>query len=310
MSNIREVFLPHLNRTVKLGRRQPIASQPRMPFARYAAAPPSPPASIDYSGPARNSLSRVYLNDQLGCCVISCMAHVEGVLTANAGSERIFTDTEITALYSAIGGYVPGNPNTDQGCDEQTALAYWQNHGAGDDKIIGSLALDPTNPTEYRTAIWLFENAVYGIPLPDKWLRNPQPGFVWDQGRPDPNNGHCIAAFGYNAQGTLVDSWGMLGQLTDAAHRVDVQEMYVVLSKNSLARASQKAPNGFDWATLVGDFNALGGHVAPPPPDPTPTPTPPAPNSNAAKIAGLEILAKLLGLPVHVPPSTSDTFSV
>ena len=130
-----------------------------------------PPASVDYSKPAAKALSQMYLNNQLGDCVIAGIGHVVGVLTAGAGAPFIYTNQQIVQLYSAIGGYVPGNPATDQGCDEQTALNYWENNGApaGSNRIAGWLAVNGADPTEYRTALWLFENLYLGLDLPDRF---------------------------------------------------------------------------------------------------------------------------------------------
>ncbi len=92
---------------------------------------PAPPPTCDYTKPAEAALSKIYENDKLGDCVIAGMAHVVGVLTGGAGPKPfLYSDAEIIKLYSAIGGYVPGDPATDQGCDEQTALNYWENNGA------------------------------------------------------------------------------------------------------------------------------------------------------------------------------------
>src|SRR6185437_4913523 len=122
---------------------------------------------------AQASLSQVYLNDQLGDCVIAAIAHIVGVLTGNAngGNPFIYTNDQITALYSAIGGYVPGNSSTDNGCDEQTALNYWMQHGApdGSHQIAGWLSVNPEDPNEYKAAMWLFENLFFGMELPDVW---------------------------------------------------------------------------------------------------------------------------------------------
>jgi hypothetical protein len=113
----------------------------------------------------------------------------------------IYTNKQIIELYSAIGGYVPGEPSTDNGCDEVTALNYWENQGApaGQRRIAGWLAVNAADSTGYRTALWLFENLYFGMELPDARI-SPMPsasGFVWDgAGAPDPNNGHCVAGVG------------------------------------------------------------------------------------------------------------------
>jgi hypothetical protein len=278
---IKTVTHPASGHSFKLGRKRPIARCPRFALKNYLTrGTPAPPASIDYTKAAATALAEMYDNDTLGDCVIAGMAHVVGVLTGNSGAKPfIYSNKEIIGLYSAIGGYVPGDPSTDQGCDEQTALNYWENNGAlppkassstGSHKIAGWMTVDGTNKEEVQTAMWLFENLYFGIELPDAWI-NPAPsksGFVWDvAGAPDPNNGHCVVGVGYNATGVTIDTWGMTGTMTYAAvakypTQASNGELYTVVSMDAIGKANQKAPNGFDWSQLVADFDSMGGNVA------------------------------------------------
>ena len=263
--------MPAMN--FKMGRKRPVARCPRLSLKNYLMRSlPPPPTSINYATThAASALAEVYDNETLGDCVIAGMAHVVGVLTGNAGDPFVFNDNQIIALYSAIGGYVPGEPSTDQGCDEQTALNYWQNNGApiGSHKIAGWMAVDATNAEECRTALWLFENLYFGLELPDAWI-DPVPsasGFTWDAvGAPDPENGHCVAGVGYTPEGLIIDTWGMTGLLTNAAVETyptpeNSGELYTVVSMDALNKVTQKAPTGFDWSQLVADFTSMGGTV-------------------------------------------------
>ena len=267
---VKTIIHPTTGQPFRLGRNRPVARCPRLSLRNYLMKSlPAPPATLDYAPAAASALANIYMNDTLGDCVIAGMAHVEGVLSGNAGNLVTYTSDQIVALYSAIGGYVPGNPNTDNGCDEQTALNYWQQHGApaGSHRIAGWIAVDPHNVTECQTALWLFENLVFGVELPDEWV-NPMPsasGFLWAKaGPPDPNNGHCFVGVGYDDVGPTIDTWGMLGTIAWKAVRnyaghADGGELYTVVSKDGIAKASAKAPNGFDWSQLVADFDSLGG---------------------------------------------------
>lgn len=280
---------------VRFGRRKPVAHPQRLRLADYLkfSLPDAPPSS-DYSGPAKNILADIMMNDSLGCCVVSGGYHITGLETANAGAPFHATNAQIIADYGAIGGYVPGNSSTDQGCDETTALDYWQQHGFADGtRLLGSLVVDATNQAEVAVAMYLFENLMFGIGLPDAWI-SPFPsadGFVWDMaGASDPNNGHCVIGVGHNTSGVQIDSWGMIGTITWAAVAAYASaagggELHVALTPDQLAKGQTKAPNGVDWDQLIVDFNALGGTLpvpapapTPPPPSPAPTPAPPAPS--------------------------------
>jgi len=268
---IKSIKLPE--KEIRLGRKRPIARGPRLSLHNYTKRSlPAPPANCDYAPAATASLAKVYGNDTLGDCVIAGIAHVVGVLTGNAGAAPfLYSDGQITSLYSAIGGYVPGDPSTDQGCDEQTALAYWENNGApaGSHNIAGWIAVNPADPNEYRTALWLFENLYFGFEMPDAWI-NPAPsssGFTWCvAGAPDPSNGHCVAGIGYSAEGVAISTWGMTGWLTDGAIAKYCAgsahgELYTVVSQDGLDKATKKAPSGFDWSQLLADFDSMGGSV-------------------------------------------------
>jgi hypothetical protein len=250
----------------RMGRRRPASNHRRLTLKHYLdlSALPVPPASVDYSAKAQQALARVYYNDQLGDCVIAAMAHLIGVFFGNAGIPYLLSPAQIIALYSAIGGYVPGDPSTDNGCDEDTALSYWQANGApaGENKIFGWVAVDGANPAEYRAALWLFENLFFGVELPDAWI-TPFPsasGFTWGvAGDPDSNNGHAFPGVGYSAKGVQIATWGMLGTLTDAAVQkyattAGSGELYTVLSVETILKATEKAPNGFNFAQLQADF--------------------------------------------------------
>ena len=268
--------LETVHRRFRMGRKRPVARCPRFSLRNYLMKDlPAPPASCDYTKQGAKALTEMYLNDTLGDCVIAGIGHVVGVLTGGAGKQFIYSNAQITKLYSEIGGYVPGHPNTDQGCDEQTALNYWQHHGApdGSHQIAGWISVNGADPAEYRTALWLFENLYFGLELPDKWV-SPMPnapGFTWDvAGPPDPNNGHCIVGVGYANKGVKICTWGMLGTLTDAAitkyaTKTGEGELYTVVSQDAINKAAAKAPNGFDWSQLVADFDSMGGNITPPP---------------------------------------------
>lgn len=287
---VKSVIVPD-GRRFSFGRKRPTVRYPLLQMKHYLPKLPSPPPVIDYSAAATVALGQMYENDQLGDCVIAAIAHTDGVLTGNAGLSGglVLPTSEITSLYSTCCGYVPGDPSTDQGCDIQTVLNYWQGTGIADPsgasphQIAGILTVDPANVNEIQTAIWLFENLIFGVDLPDAWI-TPFPstsGFVWDvAGAADPANGHCFPALGYDSAKIMISTWGMIGFVTyaavaDYAAAASQGELYVVISQDSINKGTQQAPSGLNWSQLQADFAALGGSPTPTPPPPGPTPTPP-----------------------------------
>jgi hypothetical protein len=292
---------------VKFGRKRPKFAGPQFRLRNYLRASlPSPPTSVDYSGPAASILSDIMGNDRLGDCTCAGAYHIAGVETANAGDPFHATLLQVVQDYSAVSGYVPGNESTDNGADEVTCMNYWTNHGfANGTKLSGWLAVDATNLTELMTALWLFENLYFGLECPDTYT-NPFPsgnGFTWGPGTPDPEQGHCIVGVGYNSSGVLISTWGMIGTwLWPAVHQLAIPSAggaaYVWLTPDQIAKAALKAPNGVAWTDLLSDFDSMGGNVpvTPPPPAPAPAP-PPAP-------------APAPTPPVIVPPSPAPPIPV
>ena len=182
------------------------------------------------------------------------------------------SNDEVTKNYGKFCGYVPGDPSTDQGCDEATVLAGWQTDGVlmGGEyhKIAGSLAVDGSNAEEVRTALWLFENVMFGVGLPQAWvdaMSTMKDGFVWAKAGPAvPNNGHCFGAMAYGPKDKAIKiaTWGMLGEITDEAvayytSAAQGGQLFTVLSQDSIIKATAKAPNGFDFTQLQADLQAL-----------------------------------------------------
>jgi hypothetical protein len=256
---------------VKFGRKRPSVRH-RLRLENYSLdlrALPVPPETTDYEKQAAAALSQLYDNDTLGDCVIAGGYHLLGVRTGNStGTPFVAADAQIVGDYTAIGGYQPGIPSTDQGCDETVALNYWSQHGyANGDKLAGFVTVDATNVQLVKAASFLFEGLFLGVELPDAWVANEpsSSGFTWDvAGDPDPSNGHCVVGVDYSDAGLLISTWGMTGTMTfEALAKYAVPsangELYALISQDAIEAGKQIAPNGLDWAMLEADFKTMGG---------------------------------------------------
>lgn len=289
---MKKVLAPHLGRHVVVGgRRRPTTFSRRLQAHTLLQANlPAPPNSTHYETVAMTALRKMFLNDQLGDCVRAGAAHRIGVLTANAGAPFVYSDAQVLTEYERVGGYVPGRPDTDQGCDMSVSADDGVTHGYADgSRDAGWISVDATNKTEVMQMIYLFEDGDLGIELPDAWLQAMPNGdnFVWDvAGDPDPNNGHCIQIVDVDIdRGARISTWGLLGWMPwRALAKYGAQSAYgeliIHVNVDQLIKATQKAPNGFDWSTLVTYFDQMGGHV--PVPTPPVPPTPPIPSPTPA----------------------------
>lgn len=252
---------------MKFGRNRPVVRARALSLGNYllrSYAPP--PAIVDYTPKAAAALSQIYLNDSLGDCVEACIGHLEGVFTGNAsGIATIYSGQQIIGAYEAMGGYVDGVSASDQGTDEQTALQMWESNGFCGSKISGWIRVNGADPTEVRTALYLFGNLMFGMELPNAWVDNGLPttsGFIWDIAGPsNPSYGHCVGGVGYAPGKIAISTWGLTGWITDAAvaeyATLPLQgELYTVLSSDWISKIGV-APNGFAMTALQADLDSM-----------------------------------------------------
>ncbi len=266
-----------------LGRTRP-AVLPTVPLFRsyLLRDAPVPPPSIDYSSKAIVPLSKVYLNNQLGCCVISGKMHQIGLWSGadNEGPAVVFTDQDVVRYYGIIGGYRPGQPWTDRGCSIVDALNYLRSVGFNGHKIAGYVGVDNTAKIEVQVCQVLFGSMTLGLNLPNSWIQSARPGAVWNLAPANPNNGHDVCTVGYDAVGVQVCTWGMVLTIAWPAFfdRTIVEECYAEVGLDWTG-TDQRAPSGVMLQQLMADLQLLGGGQIPPlpQPDPVPPPLPPVP---------------------------------
>jgi hypothetical protein len=254
----------------KLGRNRPDPTARRLRFVTYASPVLGPPPlRIDWQRHwSAQGLKNIYGNDELGDCTAVGAGHAIDIWRGAAGNQaRLPTRADVIKFYSQTTGYVPGDPSTDQGGDEITVLNSWRHKGFFEDgtgKIAAWVTVDGSDEIQVKQAIWLGETVYFGVELPDAWI-DPEPesnGFFWGvAGPPNPNNGHAFVAVGYNSAGVQIDTWGLIGTVTWAAVKFYTRgpggQLYVMFSHDAIERANGKAPNGFDFATLLSDSASL-----------------------------------------------------
>lgn len=233
----------HLNRTLQLRNYIAPAQSPKK--KDWLAGIPSVP---------------MYDNDTLGDCIIAMMAHMLDQWSyLTTGKVIGFTDAQIIEMYSAIGGYVPGDPSTDNGCDMLTAMNYWRNTGFCGYKIEGYVEANPMSPVEFARAIDLFGNTAIGIELPtaiqtlSNWPAPPNLNGDW---APGSWGGHAIPASAYFPDWQTVETWGATLQMADLFFKAYCDELYVVFFPGWVM-ADGKSPSGLNMKQLQADLAAL-----------------------------------------------------
>jgi hypothetical protein len=116
-----------------------------------------------------------------------------------------------------------------------------------------------------KTAIWLFGNVLFGANLLTAWVNamgSMKSGFTWDVGGAvDANSGHAFMAYDWNANGVLIDTWGMFGTLTWKALAAFAAtaaggSLFCFLSPDWFTKAGL-SPSGFARTVLAADIVAL-----------------------------------------------------
>lgn len=248
---------------MKLGKRAPRIDSRTLKLARYFTPelPLAPPA-VDWSAKVTNL--GMMKNDEEGDCAEASPGHMEQCWTAANGSQVIISDADIIGAYSAITGYVPGDPSTDNGSVMLDVMNYWRKTGIGGRKIAAFAALDLSNEEHFRQAIWLFGGVNIGAAL----SISDQNQEVWsiaisgDLGDPTPGSwgGHSYPIVGYDmATGRYkCITWGAPKYLTFDWMRAKVDEAFVALSSD-WAAPGVLAPSGFDLVALQADLRAVTG---------------------------------------------------
>lgn len=263
--------MPHIDRFPG-GKLPAQPARPQLRFGSYARSLPAPPDSQDW-------LTRVtdwpmYLNDNLGDCTAAEVAHqIEQFTQYGQGAVVKVADNDVLALYEATGGYIPGQPNTDQGAYVQDVLKYWRKNEVAGHRIAAYASLDVGNLTQVRQAISLFGSINVGFTFPSSAMDQFNTGDPWDVvPGSQPQGGHCVMVGGYEPGLLSCVTWGAVQGLTERFWRTYVDEAWVIATREWVSGATQHTPQGLDLATLGADFASLTGQANPfadiPPTDP------------------------------------------
>lgn len=198
-------------------------------------------------------------NDQYGCCVEAGFAHLAQVWGDRADHAFTPDAPEVLAAYSAITGFNPDDPSTDQGTDMLAACNYWRSTGLGGVKVDAFATLEIGSVLQFQQAIALYGGAYIGLALP--LSAQSQVGGVWSvTSGPDARagswGGHCINLTGYDAEHVWGVTWGQIQTIDWSFIETYCDEAYVLLSHEWIA-ASGQSPSGLQWGKLIADLANL-----------------------------------------------------
>lgn len=248
--------------TLKLGKKPARKGAVLFKLANYInkAALPVPPLHFGHEKAIKANAWAMLGNDQVGDCVLAGAAHETMLWNLEAGTKVAFNDKAVLSDYTAVTGYDPADPNTDQGTDMQAAASYRRKTGVVDSKgkrhkIEAYLAITPGDLQEHLIALYLFGAVGIGLQFPAGAMTQFNAGKPWstkDAGGID--GGHYVPLVAKREYLEVV-TWGKIQRMTHAffAKYNDESVAYVSLE----ALTNNKSPEGFDSAALLADLEAL-----------------------------------------------------
>lgn len=200
-------------------------------------------------------------NDRYGDCVWAGAAHETILWNREAGNSVTFNEQGVLSDYSAVTGFNPNDPNSDQGTDMQVAASYRRKTGVKDAPgnrhiVMAYLAIQPANVLELKQSIYLFGTVGVGIRFPksaETQFNNNKPWTVISSSKII--GGHYIPAVGYDSRYVYVVTWGQMQKMSWGFFRKYNDESVVYLSEEMLS--ANKTPDGFDLTQLQTDLGEL-----------------------------------------------------
>jgi hypothetical protein len=204
-------------------------------------------------------------NDEVGDCTCADCGHTEMLRTANTGAIWIPSTQDVLSLYSAITGYNPNDPSTDQGANELDVIQYLIQTGWNGRKLDGSANIDPSQLDHVKWAVCLFGACRLGVNLPQSAEDAFNAGQPWDVGDDEqPVGGHDVPIVKYDSNGIFwVVTWGKLQAVTQdfmLASFPDgtpyVEEAHAELAYDWVSSVGT-APSRFDLNQLITDLSEI-----------------------------------------------------
>lgn len=201
-------------------------------------------------------------NSDIGDCVLAGAAH-ETMIWAGEGNHPVEFNTEaVESDYSALTGFDPQRPETDQGTDMQAAASYRRRIGVIDShghrhRVGAYVALTPGDPDELAAAVYIFGAAGVGLRFPDYAMQEFTDRKPWDtrHGVPKIVGGHYVPVVARRGGRFCVVTWGRVQEMSAVFYRRYCDEALVYLSTEMLTAG--RSPEGFDLAALQNDLKTF-----------------------------------------------------
>jgi hypothetical protein len=250
---------------LKLGKQEAKRLKTDFQFKDFAESIQLPKAPSRFGHGNTYTDWRMLGNDRYGDCVWAGAAHEHMLL--NKVVHRLdvpFTDDSVLGDYSAVTGFDPSDPNTDQGTNVHDALSYRRKTGIADangtrHQIGAYVSLDPKNWEHLEQAAYIFGAVGIGIQFPDSAMKQFAKGEPWapvDGAKIE--GGHYVPVVGslHSATEATAITWGKRQVFTVAFYEQYNDEAWVYITPDEL-RTNGTGLHGFDMEKLNAYLGAL-----------------------------------------------------
>lgn len=245
----------------KLGKKPAVKDSVSLRFRDYVALTklPEPPETVNHQHILHDW--GMLGNDKYGDCVWAGAGHETKAWNITGGHPADITDTTVLEAYSAVTGFNPDDPSTDNGTDMSVAAKYRQKTGVADalgmrHKIGAYVAVTPGSHEEVKQGVWLFESIGIGIQFPNTAMDQFNDGKPWDVVKGAKiEGGHYVPALGYDNDYIYVITWGKVQKMTWAFFDKYCDEAICYISLEMLK--GEKSVEGFTAKQLQDDLKAL-----------------------------------------------------
>jgi hypothetical protein len=261
----------------------PESTHPRVKLADHLTGSlATPPVSTDWYSEV--AAWPMFLNDSLGDCTCACTGHIiESASRYGEGATVAVPQSAILAEYERVGGYVPGDPSTDNGAVIQDVLGDWRKTGVAGHKCLAFAQVDVSSTEGVKQAVSIFGVADLGITVTQDMMDAFNAGHAWSTATGASLGGHCVPAVGYDAEYVYVVTWGQVQPMTWGCFAAVTEEAWAPITPEWVDMASKTPadPLGVDLYGLGEDMAELCDEPNPFP-APSPAPVPPSPGPNPA----------------------------